>query len=373
MLATITPLIARGVIDNTLQDLIDLRLWCIDGAEPLHLRMRGNCLRDIAGCRLEFTNTAAGSPPAQIPELISELRQKAGSAQFDAGDITFSRRVLEHNNRHGISNRLYIEFFMNTNVRILMDFGAVDFTISLPQWEPTWEIDNLQSLLNMEALRSHVRANVNQYRGPAMAGLGEDMPPCEWDYRLNRAEASMAIYPSIHEKYGPVPGGYLSAAFVMDRPEFLGKIAAQDEADMPPDRDVIEHDWEVIDFMTPHEQAVRLAMRHPLFEETTHMTAVVQEQLLKKYADKLNTNKEAAAFLSLYAGIVTHTLSTILLTGQELYSAALAAERVEALCKRMTVLAGMIELLPEPTRPAIQQAAESLMKNLRLFLATIPN
>ena len=24
-----------------------------------------------------------------------------------------------------------------------------DFTISLPQWEPTWEIDNLQSLLNM--------------------------------------------------------------------------------------------------------------------------------------------------------------------------------------------------------------------------------
>ena len=72
-------------------------------------------------------------------------------------------------------------------------------------------------------------------------------------------------------------------------------------------------------------------------------------------------------------GIVTHTLSTILLTGQELYSAALAAERVEALCKRMTVLAGMIEVLPEPARPAIQQAAESLMKNLRLFLATIPN
>ena len=88
MLAAITPLIARGVIDNTLQDLIDLRLWCTDGAEPLHLRMRGNCLRDLAGCRLEFTHTAAGSPPAEMPALIAELRRSAGTAIIAAGDIT---------------------------------------------------------------------------------------------------------------------------------------------------------------------------------------------------------------------------------------------------------------------------------------------
>lgn len=43
----------------------------------------------------------------------------------------------------------------------------------------------------------------------------------------------MAIYPSIHDKYGPVPGGYLSAAFVMERTDFLGREAAADEANMP--------------------------------------------------------------------------------------------------------------------------------------------
>lgn len=372
MLATITPLIARGVIDNTLQDLIDLRLWCTDGAEPLHLRMKGNCLRDIAGCRLEFTNIAAGSPPAQMPPLIGELREHAGKARLTAGDITFSRRVMEKDNRRGITNNLYIEFFINDSARVLIEMNAVKYTLSLPQWEQTWEGDNLQTLLNMEALRAHVRTNIKQYRGPSMAGLGEDMPPCEWDYRLNHAEASMAIYPTIHEKYGPIPGGYLSAAFVMDRPEFLGQEAAEDEADMPPDMDELNRDWEVIDFMAPYEKEVRVAMHHPLFEEASRMTAIVQEELLQKNAAQLRTTPDGAAFLSLYASIVTHLLGTILLTEQPLYSTALAAERMEALCKRLSKLAQMLPNLPPACRPPLQDAAESLMRNMRLFIATIP-
>ncbi len=372
MLATISPLIARGVIDNTLQELIDLRLWFTDGSEPLHLRMKGNCLQDIAGCRLVFTNTAAARPAAQLPALIGELRRLAGTASFTAGDITFSRRVLERNNRRGVSNVLYIEFFVNDAVRVLMEFSALSYNLSLPQWEQSWEGDNLQSMLNMEALRAHVQANVRQYRGPSMAGLGEDMPPCEWDYRLNRAEACMAIYPTIHEKYAPVPGGYLSAAFVMNRTEFLGKEAAEDEANMPPDPEVISRDWDVVDFMAPHENAVRRAMHHPLFEEAARMTALVQEHVLNRHGDRTPHSKEDEAFLSLYASIVTHLLGTILLTGQELYTPALASQRMEALCKRLSVLAGMLETMPPTGRPAIQEAAESLMRNMRLFIATIP-
>lgn len=372
MLATISPLIVRGVIDNTLQELIDLRLWFTDGSEPLHLRMRGNCLRDIAGCRLEFTNCAAGSPPAAMPALIEELRGFAASEHFTAGDITFSRRVLEKDNRHGISNILYIEFFLNDTVRILMEFSAVSYELSLPQWEQSWEGDNLQSLMNMEALRAHVQANISQYRGPAMAGLGEDMPPCDWDYRLNKAEACMAIYPSIHEKYGPVPGGYLSAAFVMNRTHFLGQEAAEEEANMPPDPEVIDRDWEVVDFMEPYEKEVSAAMHHPLFEEASRMTAIVQEHIIKRQGEQLRQSTEGTAFLSLYASIVTHLLGTILLTGEQNYSHTLAAQRMEALCKRLSVLAQMLDVLPKECRPALQEAAESFMKNMRLFIATIP-
>ncbi|MBQ2379987.1 MAG: hypothetical protein II295_06305 [Akkermansia sp.] len=373
MLAVISPLIARGVIDNTLQELIDLRLWFTDGSEPLHLRMKGNCLRDIAGCRLEFTNLAAGSPPAQMPSLVCDLREIAGTARFQTGDITYSRRVLEKDNRCGVGNILYIEFFVNDTLRILMEFSAVSYTLSLPQWEQSWEGDNLQTMLNMEALRAHVQANVKIYRGPAMSGLGEDMPPCDWDYRLNRAEACMAIYPSIHEKYGPLPGGYLSAAFVMNRTEFLGKEAAEEEANMPPDPETTNRDWDVVDFMYPYERDVRQAMHHPLFEEASHMTAIVQEQIMHKNGHKLRNSKEGAAFLSLYAGIVSHLLSTILLTSQERYPTDLASQRMEALCKRLSTLAQMLDTLPPDSRPVLQDAAESLMKNMRLFITSIPS
>ncbi len=373
MLATLTPLIARGVIDNTLQDLIDLRLWCNDGAEPLHLRMRGNCRRDIAGCRVEFTNTAAGSPPAAMPPLIEEIRHCTGTAdRIVAGDITFSRRVVEKDNRQAIGNRLYIEFFVDVSTRVLLDFSAVKFDISLPQWEPTWEGDNLQALLNLEALRAHVRTNVMRYKGPALHGLNRDFPACDWDYRLNRAEACMAIYPTIKEKFAPIPGGYISAAFVMDRTEFLGKIAAEDEADMPPDRSVIEHDWEVTDFMAPYEKDMQRAMHHPLFAELAAMTSIVQEQLIHRRSAELETTPHGAQFLQIYATLVTHTLATLLLTGQSEYPAALATQRMELLCERLSRISALAEQLPDACRQELQLAAETLMRNMRLFITTIP-
>lgn len=372
MLALLSPLVTRGVIDNTLRELIDLRLWFTDNSEPLHLRMRGNCLRDIAGCRLEFTNTAAGSPPAFFPPIVNDLRQSAGSARIVAGDITYSRRVLEKDNRRGVANVLYIEFFVDEILRVLLEFNAVSYDISMPQWEQSWEDDNLQTLLNMEALRAHVDANVKRYNGPSMTGLGEDMPPCDWDYRLNRAEACMAIYPTIHEKYAPIPGGYLSAAFVMNLTDFLGKEAAEEEANMPPDPKVTERDWNVLDFMAPQEQELNRAMHHPLFEEAAKMTAVVHEHLLYRNGRKLRESKEGVAFLSLYASIISHLLSTLLLTGQDHYSSALAAQRMEALCKRLSALAQMFDTLPPDSRPPLQDAAESLMRNMRLFITSIP-
>ncbi len=373
MLATLTPLIARGVIDNTLQDLIDLRLWCNDGAEPLHLRMRGNCRRDIAGCRVEFTNTAAGSPPAAMPPLIEEIRHCAGTAdRITTGDITFSRRVVEKDNRHGIGNCLYIEFFVDVSTRVLLEFNAVKFDISLPQWNPTWEGDNLQAILNLEALRSHVRTNVKRYKGPALHGLNTEIPACDWDYRLNRAEACMAIYPTIKEKFAPIPGGYISAAFVMDRTDFLGRLATEEEANMPPDNSVTDHDWEVTDFMAPYEKDMQRAMHHPLFTELAAMTAVVQEQLIHRSNPELETSPHGAAFLQVYATLVTHTLATILLTGQREYPAPFATRRMELLCTRLSKISDLAEKLPESCRQKLQLAAESLMRNMRLFITTIP-
>ena len=56
MLAQIAPLITRGVVDNTTPGYVELRLWGIDEGEPIDILLTGNCLADIAGCRVNFTN-----------------------------------------------------------------------------------------------------------------------------------------------------------------------------------------------------------------------------------------------------------------------------------------------------------------------------
>lgn len=367
MLALLTPLVIRGVIDNTERGLISLRLWFVDEQEPLHIRMSGNCLRDIAGCRLEFSHTTH-SAIKEVPELVQELRREPH--HFTAGDITFARRVPDNDNRGGLSNVLSIEFFVDVEKRILLEFSSVSFDISLPQWTQSWEEDNVQHLLNMEALRDHIRANIKNYIGPSLSMLHEDMPPCRWDYILNRAEACMAIYPSVHDKYGPEPGGYLSAAFVMDRTDFLNRMAGEDEAHMPPDEEVMNHDWEVTDFLPKKEaEAVYRAMHHALFREASQMTALVQKHIISANP-KTRAAKESIDYVNRYSGFVAHLLSTILLT-EEPESTDLATQRLQVLIRRLRMLNHTAQELPTACSEPLTQAGAELLHNCEQLLASL--
>lgn len=368
MLAAISPLIARGVIDNTAQNLVDLRLWCTDGLEPLHLRMQGDCLRDIAGCRVEFTNREAVSA-RPMPGIIDDLRH--GTWHFTAGDMTLSRRVAEKNNRGNACNLLSLEFFGNGEVRFLIESAHFDYRLSLPQWQQSWEGDNAQRMLNLEALRTHVLLNVKKYRGPGLARLGQELPPCEWDYRLNQAEAYMVIYPSIHEKYEQEPGGHLSAAYVLNRTDFLAQEAAEEEAHMPPDGNALNHAWEALDFLGKDDaQAVRQALQHPLFVASARMTAVTQKHLIGEGSRSLN-NKEAAALINQYAGIVTQLLATLLLTQEANSAPGLAIARMRTIARRMEQLEQSFASLPSPHKEVLQLEAARFAGQMQDFLTSL--
>lgn len=368
MLANISTLVARGVIDNTAQNLIDLRLWCTDGLEPLHLRLKGDCLRDIAGCRVEFTNKEA-MPDAPIPDIIQKMRYRTHI--LTTGDMTLSRRVPEKNNRCGLCNILSLEFFVDVGFRFLIESADFDYQISLPQWQQSWEGDNAQQMVNMEALREHVLLNVKNYRGAGLERLGKDLPPCDWDYRLNQAEAYMAIYPSIHEKYGYEPGGYLSAAYVLNRTDFLGKEAAEEEAHMPPDANTLNRDWDVTDFLGKREaKAVRAALRHPLFIATARMTDIAQKFLIEGESRHVN-HKTASNFINQYASIVTQLLATILLTREEGFSLPLAITRMKTISQRMEQLCQGLSSLPTPAKGILQQEAARLTGQMKEFLTSL--
>lgn len=363
MLAQIAPLITRGVVDNTTPGYIELKLWGIDEGEPIEILLTGNCLADIAGCRVSFTNKSPLPHPGQEHPVLKSLR--ADTRATCTGDMTLSRRRPEQDNRRAITNVLSLEFFLVPETRVLIEMSNFEFDISLPQWQMSWAEANAQMFLNMEALRAHVAWNMEHFDGPGMADLRRtDFPACEWDKRLNHAEAAMAIFPTIRDKYRYQINGYNSLAYVMGRHDILAQKAAEDEAQMPPDPQENTREWEVVDFVEPAYAAeVKRALHHPLFLETSHLTSIIHQTLLSQQPTP--TTEE---FVNDYAGLVSHILATILLTRQKDFSLELACKRISILILRVQALSGRgSKLIQSEAAPLLQEAASALQTRLEDF------
>ena len=340
MLALLTPLISHGVIDNTVRDTVTLQLWGIDGGEPLEFSMQGNCLRDIAGCRVTFVNKGAEVERSAEHRVLRTLRDDRRTPYL--GDVTLSRRVPDSDNKRGLSNLLSIEFFISREMRVLIETALFKFEISLPQWSMSWEESRAQAFMNMEALRAHVEENVKSFRSAALNDiLDNGFPGCDWDHRLNRAEARMSIYPTIRDKYRFTTDASNSTAYVMDRVDILARHAAEDEAHMPPGE---TRDWGMLDFVEPaYAQEVDRAMRHRLFQATNRLTDLVQRRVLEPAQGRLSG--DARQFVAGYSVLVSHILATILLVRQKEFSADLALRRARAISARLEALSPYAEKL----------------------------
>lgn len=370
MLASLSPLIVRGVIDNTVRGHVTLQLWGIDGGEPLEYALEGNCLQDIAGCRVAFTNNAHVAEQQQEHPVLRRMR--ADRRPVLLGDFTLSRRVPERDNRRALCNMLSLELFPGTEMRILIESSDFTYDLSLPQWQMTWEEANLQALENMEHLRAHVAVNRSQFCGPAMADIRESgFPACVWDTRLNYAEAGMAIFPTVQEKYRYSRTRRSDEAFVMGRTDILEQQAMEDEAHLPPDAAEQAHEWEVTDFLEPeYARAVKRAMHHPLFTATSRMTGIVQKQLMQQ-GNGRPVSQEAERFINGYAAIVSHILATILLTKQKQFSTELAMRRLHILSSRISALPTLFDNPAGQETALIREAAGALISQLDDFSGTL--
>lgn len=367
MLALITPLITRGVIDNTTRGVTHLTFWGIDNGEPVDFILEGNCLRDIAGCRVSFNNRQTAPIQSNEHPVLAKLRSHS-QGHVQAGDITLSRRAPEQDNRRALSNQLSIELFVQRETRLLIETADFDYDISLPQWEMSWQEANTQAFLNMEALRDHVAYNVSRFQGAAMALIHEGkLPSCSWDARLNRAEAYMAIHPTIQAKYRYEINGQMSEAYVMERTDLLNQMAAEDEAHMPPEQGN-GRNWDVLDFVLPdHAQAVKAAMHHQLFQETSRLTALVQKHIMVR---ENAGNPDAETFVKQYAGVVSYILATILLTRQSSFPVDLASRRVQIICRYIQELCARSKRVNEDISALFCEAAGLLISKLEDFAST---
>ncbi len=150
----IETMVLRGEIDNRTRGRVTGRLWLLGRAEPLVLDLAGDCHRDLAGRRLEFTN------PRPEPAAGEDL---APHQHGRAGDITASRKVrvpdiplAEIGEYYAArqpfpwhwGNSLYLEWFSDTNGRVVIE-GA-DFELRIVG-EPTWEMTEAEEQQQREA------------------------------------------------------------------------------------------------------------------------------------------------------------------------------------------------------------------------------
>lgn len=364
MLAALSPLISRGVIDNTTRDIITLRLWGVDEGEPIEYVMQGNCLPDIAGCRVSFTNRACIQPQRGEHPVLRRLRAESHKTTL-AGDITLSRRIPEQDNRRALQNILSLEFFPGTELRVLLESVDYEFDISLPQWSMTEAEAAAQRFFNRDAMRAHVAVNVQHFCGPGMVEIRDkSFPGASWDERLNRAEACMAIYPTVQDKYRYDSDRRAAEAYVMGCDALLGRLAMEDEAQLPPEK--ARRTQEVVDFLSPEDATeVKRAMHHPLFIETSRVTMLVQEQVMKNGQPR---GQAAERFVNAYAAVVSHILSTLLITRADAYNVSVVSARLEHISRSLSKLPG---LLGKESSALLQESLGALICKVDEFAASL--
>ncbi len=151
--------VIRGEIDNRVRGRVMGRIWFAGRKEPVELNLAGNCWRDLAGQRLEFTN-----PEPRPGDLGGLALVQNGTT----GDITASRKVkvpeipMDQLGEYYAAmkpwpwhwgNSLYLEWFSEQNGRVVIESAGYELKIvGEPAWEMTPEEEETQRRANGEAM-----------------------------------------------------------------------------------------------------------------------------------------------------------------------------------------------------------------------------
>jgi hypothetical protein len=176
-------MVIRGEIDNTVRGSVTGTLWLLGREQPMVLDLDGDAWPDLAGCKLSFENPNP-IPQTQYDEGLSMIQ--TGSV----GDITASQKLkkllvpeeewlkaLEEKRFHEVpwvlSNSLYLEWFSNSNGRIVIQTTDYVLTISERQWEPDEHEQAAQAAINEENMRAYMEDLGRAFSGEDQADASE--------------------------------------------------------------------------------------------------------------------------------------------------------------------------------------------------------
>lgn len=350
--------IVRGEISNEIRGLVTGLVWVFGKDKPIVLRLKGNCLRDLAGCSVVFEN-----PQPENEELTEVLYDEQ---EGSVGDMTASRRAkvptvteveLQDLLRKKLpvpsvtANTLYLEWFSECNGRVVIETSSCKLTVS----EPTWEMNaaeeraqEAESQQNFYAFLDKITGSVHakpedgmlqdsddedsaedpffflDSPGPLREGTqheekeeddepvsyDESLEPLdefEWERELREADQKAAAYQEALEKYKDSP----------DRDKLVSDAMGWDEND----KIDADFDWEDIKFADEDDDAsdsdddaqleIEELTHHPLSKRVTDLALHLQRDaevrgLLSKH-DPANGCHQVAN--NPYLSVVMHIIA----------------------------------------------------------------
>jgi hypothetical protein len=229
--------VIRGEIDNTVEGRTTGRIWLVDRDKPLMLSLVGDCWRDLAGTRLRFENPSPVEADtegllSQQNGIVGDMTASRKNKVPSVGDDEFQRL---YQSKEVIpfewKNTLYLEWFSESNGRVVIETADYQLEISPHEWEMDEDDEEAQKLANLQAMRDFM-AQVIRRREPSGSDekYPEELDEFEWEERLKESDRLTDAYQEVLEKYMEDADSERKEAFVMGWDGLLDALAERDEA-----------------------------------------------------------------------------------------------------------------------------------------------
>lgn len=202
--------VIKGEIQNVTPGKVTGLIWLKGLNKPLELKLAGNCYRDLAGARLVFENPH----PEEGDYTGMDIFQHGL-----VGDITASKKVkilvdpdvptdtfTPSGLPYVIGNCIYIEWFSETNGRVLIETTDFKWSITLPNWHLSESEESEQRLKNQQAMFEFMEKLVHVIEpDDDVDSDSSEMDEFQWEAFLQKSDARSDMLMELFEKYGDDP------------------------------------------------------------------------------------------------------------------------------------------------------------------------
>jgi hypothetical protein len=269
--------VVRGELDNRTPGLVQGKIWLAGREAPLALRLSGNGHKDLAGCKLTFSNPAPKTDPT-----ISLNPEQTGVV----GDMTAARKIrvidnLDYETIKGdepftehMANALYLEWFSEANGRVVIESTDYEIGLGEPAWRPNSEDEARQHQANAEAMQSFMERISESFDPREEAAYnGDPKNEFEWELFLRASDRRSTKLGELLEKYQDHPERDRLVARGMGWKEIEEMMDAQAAG-------VEDEEEEDLDLEEPDEEDIARSeepMRHPLVTRLIDRSVALSE------------------------------------------------------------------------------------------------